>query len=63
VKYVRYDIRLGRPTHFRTNSGRIACGLVSSTAIAGYDARDTDCLACIRTKKWKTYMGAKEAKL
>ena len=52
-------IRVGRPTHFRLNNGRIACGLVSSMASAAYDGRDVDCLLCRRTRKWKIYTGIK----
>lgn len=52
-------IPIGRPTHFRRNSGKIACGLVSSAAAATYDGRYASCLLCRRTRAWKVYMGEK----
>ena len=54
---------IGKPTHFRLNNNHMACGLVSSTAIASYDGRDVDCFSCTRTNKWKIYMGYKKVKV
>ena len=53
---MKWAFKIGKPTHFRSG-GHIACGLVSSTALAAYDGRDVNCVRCRRTKKWKTYMG------
>jgi len=50
-------IKIGKPVHFRPNNLNIsACGIVSPKYMA-YDGRDVNCLRCIKTKKYKIYMG------
>ena len=49
--------KVGIPCHFRpTNENVSACG-IECPQYSGYDGRDTDCLRCRKTRKWKTYMG------
>lgn len=51
-------IKLGKPIHFRVSKDATACGLyVHTDRLAAYDARDCSCLNCVRTKKYKTYIG------
>jgi len=48
---------IGKATHFRPNNRNLtACGMVWAEFQA-YDARDVDCLRCIKTKKYRIYMG------
>jgi hypothetical protein len=48
---------LGKPTHFRISKNRTACGLIGTIELAAYDARDCNCIRCMKTKKYKVYMG------
>ena len=49
-------MKIGKPTHYRPNNRNVsACGIVSPD-YAAYDARDCDCLLCIKTDKYKVYM-------
>lgn len=53
-KFIIYG---GKPTHFRPNNeNKSACGVVCPE-FAGYDARDCDCLRCIRSHAYRVYMG------
>ena len=50
---------LGKPTHYRPSNENVsACGIVSPE-YSGYDARSCDCIRCMKTKKYKVYMGKK----
>ena len=55
-------IRIGRPCHFRPKQENVsACGVVTPPYSA-WDARDCDCLRCMKTKAYKTYMGLEKGK-
>lgn len=48
---------IGKPTHYRPNNHRVsACGVPLIESNGSYDARDADCLRCIKTKAYKIYM-------
>lgn len=49
-------LTIGKPTHYKLNSGGTACGLFGA-AYAAYDPRDTDCLRCRNTGVWRHSMG------
>ena len=45
-------IKIGKPVHFRPDNKNIsACGIINPQYMA-YDARDVNCLRCIKTKKY-----------
>ena len=49
-------IKIGKPTHYRPNNKNVtACGVISPEYFA-YDARDVDCLRCMKTKKYKSLL-------
>jgi len=53
---MKYDIRIGKPCHYRpTDKDVSACGIVSPE-YAAYDIRDVDCIRCKKTKVYKEYM-------
>jgi len=50
-------MKIGIPCHFKPSNKNIsACGVVNPK-IAAYDARDVNCIRCMITKKYLTYMG------
>jgi len=49
-------MKIGIPTHFRpTNKNVSACGIVGPKYSA-YDARDVDCIRCMKTEAYRIYM-------
>jgi hypothetical protein len=47
---------MGKPTHFAIKNNVTACGLIGKHYSA-HDARDCNCLNCMKTKAYKVYMG------
>ncbi len=51
---------LGKAVHFRPNQKNVsACGIIGPDYSA-YDARDCNCLQCIKTKEYQVYLNGKD---